>query len=481
MGALHAGVGCEAEAAAVNGHASESPKSLWAGRFTKEPAPEALVLGRSLDFDIELLDADIWASQAHVRALADAGLLTEEEAAALDEALEAVPDRLAELTEDDVADIEDVHLLVEWMVTEQLGELGAKLHAGRSRNDLVVADFRLWMLGACAEIQSQSGALAGALASRAREGVEWVMPGLTHNRPAQVVTLGYYLAAHSFALLRDIERLDDWAERAAVSPLGAGAMATSTLGLDPEATAERLGMTAAFDNALDAVGDRDFAIEFISCLSILAMHVSRLAADLARWSEPAIGFARLDDAYSTGSSMMPQKRNPDVLELARGKASRVLGDLAGLSALPIGLPLGYHRDLQEDKEPVLDAAYAVTTTIPAVIGCLETATFDPEKMRASAADEDLFATDLAEALVRSGVAFRDAHRRTGELLRDLAEDGRALHDMTADEWKAYGLPEGAAMLDPDASVRARSTRGGPAPEQVRAQADLIDARLASRE
>ena len=460
---------------------SESPKSLWAGRFSKEPAPEALLLGRSLDFDIELLDADIWASQAHVRALADAGLLTAEEAAALEAALDAVPDELAELTADDVDDIEDVHLLVERTVTERLGELGAKLHAGRSRNDLVVTDLRLWMLGACAEIQTQTAALAAVLAARAREGAGWVMPGLTHNRPAQVVTLGYYMAAHAFGLLRDIERLDDWAERAAVSPLGAGAMATSTLGLDPEATAERLGMTAAFDNALDAVGDRDFAIEFVSCLATLAMHVSRLAADLARWSEPDIGFARLDDAYSTGSSMMPQKRNPDVLELARGKASRVLGDLAGLAALPIGLPLGYHRDLQEDKEPVFDAAFAVTTTLAAVIGCVETATFDPEKMRAAADDEDLFATDLAEALARSGVAFRDAHRRTGELLRDLAESGRGLRDLTAEEWRTYGLPNGAAMLDPDASVRARNVRGGPAPDQVRTQADLIDSRLASRE
>ena len=464
-----------------DGTGESAPKSLWAGRFTKEPAAEALALGRSLDFDIELLDADIWASQAHVRALMDAGLLSEEEASALDEALESLPDKLAQLTEDDVADVEDVHLLVERTLIAELGDLGAKLHAGRSRNDLVVTDLRLWLLGACSEIQSQTERLVQVLAARAREGAEWVMPGLTHDRPAQVVTLGYYMAAHAFGLLRDLERLDDWAERAAVSPLGAGAIATSTLDLDPEATAERLGMTGPFDNALDAVADRDFVIEFVSCLSTLSMHVSRLAADLARWSEPRLGFARLDDAFSTGSSMMPQKRNPDVLELARGKASRVLGDLAGLAALPIGLPLGYHRDFQEDKEPVFDAAYAVTTVLPAVIGCLETVTFDPDSMRVAANDEDLFATDIAEALVRSGLPFREAHRRTGGLLRDLGESGRGLRDMTTEEWVEFGVAEGASMLDPHASVGARSTRGGPSPEQVRAQADLIESRLASRE
>jgi argininosuccinate lyase len=479
VGAVHQGLGREAEAEAVsasNGAGPSGGSSLWAGRFSKEPAPEALELGRSLDFDIELLPFDIAASQAHVGGLADAGLLTPDEADQLIAALAAVPDDLAAREEIDET-IEDVHLLVERTLTDRLGDLGAKLHAGRSRNDLVATDLRLWSFGAVEAITEELHRLMALLVRRTREGDEWVMPGLTHNRPAQVVTLGYIWAAHGFALLRDLDRLGDWMLRSSVSPLGAGAIATSTLGLDPAKAAERLGFDAAFDNALDAVGDRDTVIELASALAICAMHLSRLASDLARWSEPQIGYARLDDAYATGSSMMPQKRNPDVLELTRGKAARILGHLTTLAALPAGLPLGYHRDFQEDKEPIFDTVFTMLQVLPALTGAVETASFDTEAMRCDAMDEDLYATDLAEALVLSGIPFREAHRRTGELLRRLADEGRGLRDLKDAEWSAFGVASGASMLDPDRSVRSRTMAGGPSPDSVRAQADAIEAQL----
>jgi argininosuccinate lyase len=455
-----------------------SDQPLWGGRFAEGPADDAARLGRSLEFDIELLDVDLLASVAHVWALAGAGVIENAEAEQLEKALERVPQWLEDA---DLPDhLEDVHSLVEYAVTEQLGDLGAKLHAGRSRNDLVATDFRLWCLGASEAVAEQVDELIAALSLRARETADMVMPGFTHNRPAQVVTAGYVLAAHAFALLRDVERLDDGAARASFSPLGAGALATSTLGLDAAATAERLGLERGFDNALDAVADRDGAIEFASALTILGMHVSRLAADLARWSEPAFGYLRLADAYSTGSSMMPQKRNPDVLELARGKFARLLGNLTTLAALPAGLPLGYHRDLQDDKEPLFDSVFTVMRVLPAITGCLVTATFDGEDMRADAQAEDLYATDLAEALVKGGIAFRDAHRRIGELLKSLEADGRGLRSLTEAEWKELGLPDGASMLDPDVSVSARAMPGGPSLESVRAQADAIDAALEAR-
>ena len=454
---------------------------LWAGRFSKPPAEAAEALGASLHFDARLAEVDIASSVAHVRALEDAGLLTEDEADQLEKALlELDLDAAITAAEAEGALPEDVHLLIETALTAQLGDLGAKLHAGRSRNDLVVTDTRLWLLETSADIADGVEGLVMVLASRAEETAELVMPGFTHNRAAQVVTAGYVLAAHGFALLRDLERLDDWAERTAVSGLGAGATATSTLGLDPAATAERLGFARAFDNALDAVADRDFSLEFLSVASILAVHLSRLAADVARWSEPQLGYAQVDDAYATGSSMMPQKRNPDVAELVRGKASRIAGDLVALTGLLAGLPLGYHRDLQEDKEPVFDAADTLRLALPAITGCVATLTFDADAMRRDTNDEGLYATDLAEALVKGGVPFREAHRTTGELLKELAAEGRTLFDLSPDEWSELDLPDGARLLDADASVAARDIAGGPAPVRVREQAGSLRAALAAR-
>jgi argininosuccinate lyase len=459
---------------------SERYQPLWAGRFAAPPAPEAHALGRSLQFDVRLAAHDVRAGIAHVGALEAAGLLSAEDAARLAGGLREVGVAIADGTfAFDDAD-EDVHSAIERGVTDLLGDLGARLHAGRSRNDLVVTDVRLWLLEAGRRIEGLTAMLARTLIARAREHAETIVPGTTHARFAQPVTLGHHLLAHAWALARDLERFGQWSARTAVSPLGAGALGTSTLGLDPAATAERLGLPAAFANSIDAVSDRDFALEFLGHASILAMHLSRLAADLARFTDESLGWAELDEGYATGSSMMPQKRNPDTAELARGKAARVAAGHARLAAVLQGLPLGYHRDLQEDKEPLFDAADTLELVLPALIGAVETVRFDAEAMRRAAEADGLYATDVAEALVVDGVPFREAHRRTGELLRELAAAKRSMRDLTAEEWTAFGVPQGASLLDADHAVRARAGAGGPSPESVRAQADALDALLGAR-
>jgi argininosuccinate lyase len=455
-------------------------EQLWSGRFSKSPAREAHALGRSIHFDRRLASQDIEASIAHVRALQDAGLLEPSEAAALEQTLGEVGQDIGEGRFGFHEADEDVHSAIERAVTERLGDLGAKLHAGRSRNDLVVTDLRLWLLATGRRIDREVVTLARTLVERAREHGETVMPGTTHGRFAQPVTLGHHLLAHGWALARDLERLEQWSNRTSTSPLGAGATAGSTLGLDPDLTATRLGFHRAFTNSIDAVSDRDFVQEFLAVAAICASHLSRLAADLARWTDPALGWAGLDEAYSTGSSMMPQKRNPDTAELARGKAARIAGDFVSLTALLQGLPLGYHRDLQEDKEPAFDAADTLELVLPALTCAVGTIRFDIDAMRAACDDEGLYATDLAEALVTEGVPFREAHRRVGELLKQLDVEERTLRDLTADEWEMFGASDGAELLDPFRSVEARDLSGGPSVGSVGDQAAALDAFLRTR-
>jgi argininosuccinate lyase len=457
-----------------------SGAALWSARFSSPPAPSAYALGESLHFDVRLAPQDVSAGIAHVNSLADAGLVTPDESREIAAALTQIGAEIAagRMVFGD-AD-EDVHSAVERALIARLGETGSRLHAGRSRNDLVVTDLRLWMIESCARLTIGVVGLIHTLVGRARQNAVEVMPGTTHGRLAQPVTLGHHLLAHAWPLMRDLERIDQWSERTSTSALGAGALATSTLGLDPVATAQRLGMRRAFSNSIDAVGDRDFVQEFLALAVICATHLSRLAADLARWTDESLGWAELDEAYSTGSSMMPQKRNPDTAELVRAKASRITGDLVAVNALLQGLPLGYHRDLQEDKDPVFDAVDTLELVLPAIAGAVGTIRFDTQAMRAACMDGGLYATDIAEALVRSGVAFRDAHRRTGALLKGLADQDRKLGDLTQAEWVDFGVPHGSAMLDPDASVAARSGHGGPSEASVLAQADAIDADLAAR-
>lgn len=456
---------------------TERDEPLWAGRFVKPPAPEAEALGRSLAFDVRLAPQDVEAGVAHVRALEDAGLVTAGEAGQLEKALRAVAEEIAAGAFAFHPADEDVHSAIEREVTERLGELGAKLHAGRSRNDLVMTDLRLWLLDAHGRIEDGIVRSVRALVAHARDHAETVMPGTTHGRLAQPVTLGHHLLAHAWGLVRDLRRFRDWRTRSSVSPLGAGALATSTLGLDPIATASRLGFDEAFANSIDAVSDRDVVQEFLACAVICATHLSRLAADVTRFTDETLGWASLDEAYATGSSMMPNKRNPDVAELARAKAGRVLGDLVTMSSVLHGLPLGYQRDLQEDKEAAFDAADTLETTLAALGGCVATLTFHPEVMRRAAGADELFATDLAEALVRAGVPFREAHRRVGELLRRLEDEDLSFDALSPQDWAELGVPDGAGLLDADHAVRARSMPGGPSPESVRGQIAAIERAL----
>ncbi|MEP6759091.1 MAG: argininosuccinate lyase, partial [Actinomycetota bacterium] len=428
---------------------------LWGGRFSKPPSLEAHALGRSLDVDVRLAAQDVQAGIAHVAALRDAGLVTVEEAERLDAALHEVGQAIIGDSFAFDARDEDIHSAIERGVTARLGDLGAKLHAGRSRNDLVATDVRLYLLAIARSIDADVRALARVLVARARAHAADPMPGSTHGRAAQPITVGHHLCAHAWALSRDLGRLADWRARGSVSPLGAGALATSTLGLDPAATAERLGFDGVFENSLDAVSGRDVLQEFLAVAAILATHLSRLAADLTRWTDPALGWAELDEAYSTGSSMMPQKRNPDTAELARGKAARVTGDFVTLTALLQGLPLGYQRDMQEDKEPVFDAVDTLEAVLPAITGAVATLRIDTTAMRTACEDPGLYATDAAEAMVRAGVPFREAHRRTGDLLKRLEAEGRSLRDLTDEEWTTAGVTDGAALLDPDRSLAAR--------------------------
>jgi argininosuccinate lyase len=454
-------------------------RPLWSGRFSTPPAPEAQALGHSLGVDRALADEDVRAGTAHVEALRDAGLLGDDEARQLTDALAQVRDAIrAETFAFDPAD-EDIHSAVERGVTDLLGDVGAKLHAGRSRNDLVATDVRLHLLALASVAAEDVSSVARALIARAHEHVDDPMPGSTHVRPAQPITVGHHLCAHAWPLVRDLDRLADWRRRSSVSPLGAGALATSTLGIDPVATAARLGFDRSFDNSLDAVSDRDALQEAVAVASICATHLSRLAADLLRWTDPALGWAELDEAFSTGSSMMPQKRNPDTAELARGKAARIAGDFVTLAAMLQGLPLGYQRDLQEDKEPAFDALETVGLVARALAGAVGTLRIDTVAMRAACADPGLYATDVAEALVKRGVPFRDAHRRTGELLRSLADEGKTLADLDADGWRAFGVPDGADLLDPDRSIAARTAPGGPSRGSVEAQLAALDALLES--
>jgi argininosuccinate lyase len=455
-------------------------RPLWAGRFSVPPAAEAFELGASVSFDRRLAAEDVEASAAHVAALRDAGVVSTSDASVLLDGLRALGAEIVRgsfvLRDDD----EDVHSAVERTLTERLGSVGERLHAARSRNDLVATDLRLWLLASEARVDAHLTRLLRTLIALARAHAETVIPGLTHGRLAQPVTLGHHLMAHAWALMRDRERLAQWSRRTSVCPLGAGALATSTLPLDPAATATRLGFDRAFDNSIDAVSDRDFVLEFCAVCAIVGMHASRLAGDVARWVDEAVGWAELGEEYSTGSSMMPQKRNPDTVELARAKAARPASDFVRLAAVLQGLPLGYHRDLQEDKEAAFDAGDTLERTLPALAGAVESLRFAPEAMRAAASDDELFATDIAEALVGAGLPFREAHRRTGALLRDLVRAGRGLRDLSADEWAAFGVADGAARLDADRSVRARSTSGGPAPASVRAQADAAERTLDAR-
>jgi argininosuccinate lyase len=458
-------------------------RPLWAGRFAEGPSEGALAFTRSLSFDRRLAPYDVRATAAHAEALRDAGLLSEEETGAILGALEAIGAEINAGTFAWAEQDEDVHSAIERALIERLGPTGARIHAARSRNDLVATDLRLWTIDAARALAAASSELAETLARRAEEHPDAILPGYTHVQRAQPVLLAHHLLAHTFPLARDVERLLRAAEGAAIlSPLGAGALAGSTLALATDTTARRLGMGGAFENSIDAVSDRDFALELLGAETILAVHLSRLAEDLVLWASQEFGFARPADADATGSSMMPQKRNPDVAELVRGKAGRVLGDLVALATAMKGLPLAYDRDLQEDKEPLFDAYDTLAGGLSAITDMVRGLTFDTERMRAAAGDGFLLATDLAERLVGAGMPFRDAHHLTGRIVAELEAGGRTFADVQPAEWAGWSDllgPDVAELLTPEASIRRRTTPGGTSPASVAGQLGTLRHRLAS--
>jgi argininosuccinate lyase len=445
---------------------------LWGGRFTGGPADALAALSLSVHFDWRLAPYDLLASKAHARVLHAAGLLSDDEATrmllALDELAEQVRTGEFRATADD----EDVHTALERGLLERLGVLGGKLRAGRSRNDQVATDLRLYLRDHARRIVLAVCDLETALIEQARAHAVVAMPGMTHMQHAQPVLLAHHLLAHVHAFARDIDRLQDWDVRTAVSPLGSGALAGSSLPLDPAAVAAELGFDRPAENSIDAVADRDFAAEFLFVTALLGVHLSRLGEEIVLWATPEFGWVRLADAWSTGSSIMPQKKNPDIAELARGKSGRFVGNLTGLLTTLKGLPLAYDRDLQEDKEPVFDTVDQLLVLLPAVSGLVATLEFDVERLDRAAPAGFALATDVAEFLVRAGVPFREAHSIAGELVTACEELGVDFAELTDEQLAAVDprlTPDVRAVFSVRGAVEARSAVGGTAPARVNDQ------------
>ncbi len=448
--------------------------TLWHGRFADGPSEALLAYTVSLPYDQRLASDDIAGSRAHVRGLVRGGILDDAEASAIQDALDTVETELAEGQFTFLSSDEDIHTAVERRVTE-LAPAGAKIHTGRSRNDQVATDLRLYAKRALAQVADAVLGLQEVLAARATESGGAYLPGYTHLQRAQPVLLAHHLLAHGWALARDVDRLLATRVRLDVSPLGAGALAGSSLPLDPAGTADDLGFGAVFDNSLDAVSDRDFVAEALFDLALLGVHLSRIGEEVCLWASDEFGFLKLHDAWSTGSSMMPQKKNPDIAELARGRSGRLIGHLTGVLTTLKGLPLTYNRDLQEDKEPLFDAVDQVLLAVEAMSGLLATSTFVTDAMAAAADTPYASATDLAEYLVEAGTPFRDAHAIVGEIVRTALEGGASMADLVASHPK-LGL-DAAALLGPGVSVTRRTTRGGAGPGPVAEQLDRFIARL----
>ncbi|MDP4013499.1 MAG: argininosuccinate lyase [Candidatus Nanopelagicales bacterium] len=446
---------------------------LWGGRFEGGPDGAMAALSKSTRFDWVLAPYDIAQSRAHARVLQGAGLLDADELDRMLGGLDQLADGVASGAVVPAPGDEDVHTTLERCLLELLGpELGGKLRAGRSRNDQVATDLRLYLRDQSRAVVAGVLDLAGALTEQASRHVDVAAPGFTHLQRAQPVSFGHELAKHVHALLRDVERMTDWDRRAARSPMGAGALAGSSLRLDPEAVAVELGFDSLLGNSIDAVSDRDFAAEFLFVAAMLGVHLSRLGEEICLWASVEFGWARLDDRFSTGSSIMPQKKNPDAAELARGKAGRLIGNLTGLLATLKGLPFAYNRDLQEDKEPVFDAVDQLLVLLPALTGTVATLVFDTGRITGAAHARFSLATDVAEWLVRRGVPFRDAHEAAGVCVSIAEQRGVELGELTDAEFASASprlTPEVRSVLDVQGALAARSTLGGTAPARVREQ------------
>jgi len=456
--------------------------SLWGGRFADGPAPELAALSKSTHFDWVLAPYDVTASKAHAKVLHNAGLLTDDQRDSLLAGLDSLGSDIADGSFTPIVTDEDVHGALERGLIDRVGaDLGGRLRAGRSRNDQVATLFRMWLRDAMRRVADGVFGVVEALTAQAAAHPTAVMPGKTHLQAAQPVLLAHHLLAHAHPLLRDVDRIADFDARTSVSPYGSGALAGSSLGLDPDAIAADLGFAAAADNSIDATASRDFAAEAAFVLAMIAVDISRLAEDIILWSTTEFGYVTLHDAWSTGSSIMPQKKNPDIAELARGKSGRLIGNLAGLLATLKAQPLAYNRDLQEDKEPVFDSVAQLELVLPAMAGLVATLDFDVDRMGALAPAGYTLATDIAEWLVRRGVPFRDAHEAAGAAVRVAEGRGVGLDELSDAELTQIHselTPEVREVLTVTGSVTARDARGGTSPEQVTRQLRTLWATVA---
>jgi argininosuccinate lyase len=451
--------------------------SLWGGRFDDGPAAALAALSKSTHFDWVLAPYDITASRAHAIVLFRAGLLTEEQRDGLLAGLDSLAEDLADGSFGPLATDEDVHAALERGLIDRVGpDLGGRLRAGRSRNDQVATLFRMWLRDAVRRVAAGALDVVAALAAQAGAHPTAIMPGKTHLQAAQPILLAHHLLAHAQPLLRDVDRIVDFDKRTAVSPYGSGALAGSSLGLDPDAIAADLGFDTAADNSIDATAARDFAAEAAFVFAMIGVDLSRLAEDIIIWSSTEFGYVTLHDSWSTGSSIMPQKKNPDIAELARGKSGRLIGNLAGLLATLKAQPLAYNRDLQEDKEPVFDSVAQLELLLPAMAGLVASLTFNVERMAALAPAGFTLATDIAEWLVRQGVPFRSAHEAAGAAVRAAEGRGVGLEELTDDELAAISpelTPEVREVLTIEGSVASRDARGGTAPSRVAEQLNAV--------
>jgi len=458
--------------------ATTNEGALWGARFAGGPSLELAALSRSTHFDWVLALYDIAGSHAHAKALAAAGYLTLDEERSMHDGLDVLARGITDGTLRPAAHDEDVHGALEHALIAVVGaELGGKLRAGRSRNDQIATLVRMYLLDHSRTITRDILRVVDAIVAQAEAHESAIMPGRTHLQHAQPVTLAHHLQAHAWPLVRDLERLRDWHARAVVSPYGGGALAGSTLGLDPALVARELGLGRPAENSIDGTSSRDVVAEFAFIAAMIGIDISRFAEEIILWNTREFGFVTLDDGYSTGSSIMPQKKNPDIAELARGKAGRLIGNLTGLLATLKGLPLAYNRDLQEDKEPVFDSVATLEVVLPAFAGMVATLRFDTDRMAELAPQGFSLATDVAEWLVKRGVPFRDAHEISGSLVRLCEERGIDLDEVTDDMLASVSpqlSPDVRAVLTIEGSVASRTGVGGTAPVRVAEQrAELI--------
>ncbi len=458
--------------------------ALWGGRFFSGPAGDVFALSQSIEFDWRLAPYDIRSSLAHLAVLERADLIEVSDAEKIRSALKQMQKEVRNGSLTPSAADEDVHSALERVMTERLGPIGGSLRAGRSRNDQVATDLRLFALDHMLELSKIIIALQWAILSKAAEYSDAPAPGFTHLQHAQPVIFGHELAKHVHSLDRDLDRIKDWYLRTSRSPLGAGALAGSSLQLDPEASARDLGFDAAIANSIDAVSDRDFVAEALFILSMIGIHLSRMGEEWCLWSSTEFGWAKLDDAYATGSSIMPQKKNPDIAELARGKAGRLIGNLTSVLAMLKGLPFAYNRDLQEDKEPLFNSIDTLTLVLPAFTGMVATTTFDRAKMSVAASTGFSLATEIADFLVQSGVPFAQAHEAAGKCVHLCESTNRELHELSDTEFSSIhpGLtPEVRGVLTVSGALTSRTTFGGTAPTAVANQISELESKISASE